>query len=143
MTAREWIEKHFPDQLNKGCAGGVCGCPYDYDIYLGRPKNCTGDDSEGYCTACWDREIPEIIEEETKPMITMETPAKTTRKTKNQLLEEINDLKKELVKLEKYRQFEECATEMYAILEAFMNSGFTRDEAFKLLTTAMGSKLVK
>ena len=61
------------------------------------------------------------------------TNTATTKKTKTQLMEEINALKAEVAKLDKYKQYENMANEMYAIQQSFVNAGFTRDEAFTLL----------
>lgn len=71
----------------------------------------------------------------------------TTRKTKDELMTEleaketeIKELKDDLKKLEKYKQYEDTANEMKALHDAFMNSGFSDEQAFalvnNLLTTA-------
>ena len=60
-----------------------------------------------------------------------------TKKTKTELIEEINNLKKDLDKLERYRKYEDTANEIKAIHDSFVNAGFTEDQAFKIMITAM------
>ena len=60
-----------------------------------------------------------------------------TKKTKTELIEEINNLKKDLDKLERYRKYEDAANEMKAIHDSFVNAGFTEDQAFMIMITAM------
>jgi ribosomal protein L9 len=72
----------------------------------------------------------------------------TTKKTKAELLEEleqtqktVNDLKKELKNLEKYKVVRETADELKAFHSAFVDAGFTDAQAFKLLETFTASIL--
>lgn len=60
-------------------------------------------------------------------------------KTKNELLEEIEQkneeievLKADIEKLEKYRKYDEMADEVKAINDSFFRSGFTEQQAFEL-----------
>lgn len=60
-------------------------------------------------------------------------------KTKNELLEEIERkngeievLKADIEKLEKYRKYDEMAGEIKAINDSFVRSGFTEQQAFEL-----------
>lgn len=60
-------------------------------------------------------------------------------KTKNELLEEIERkneeievLKADVEKLEKYRKYDEMADEIKAINDSFVRSGFTEQQAFEL-----------
>ena len=62
-------------------------------------------------------------------------------KTKNELLEEIEQkngeievLKADIEKLEKYRKYDEMADEVKAINDRFVRSGFTEQQAFELIT---------
>lgn len=55
------------------------------------------------------------------------------RKTKNELMAEIEDLKKNLAKLKKYEQYAESAEDAKAIYNSFVDAGFTEDQAFALL----------
>ena len=70
-------------------------------------------------------------------------------KTKNELLEEIEQkneeievLKSDIEKLEKYRKYDEMADEIKAINDSFVRGGFTEQQAFELtrgaLTAAAG-----
>lgn len=56
-----------------------------------------------------------------------------TKKTKAQLVEEINALNKELESLEKYKKYEEMAGEFAAMKRAFVNAGFSDAEAMTML----------
>lgn len=60
-------------------------------------------------------------------------------KTKNELLEEIEQknqeievLKSDIEKLEKYKKYDDMADEMKAINDSFVRSGFTESQAFEL-----------
>lgn len=55
------------------------------------------------------------------------------RKTKNELMVEIDELKKELARLKKYEQYAESAEDTKAIYDSFVDAGFTEDQAFTLL----------
>lgn len=66
--------------------------------------------------------------------------------TKNELMElieqkneEIAGLNKEIKKLEKYKQYEETAEETKAILDSFVNAGFSEEQAFTLITTMLAN----
>lgn len=65
-------------------------------------------------------------------------------KTKNELLEEIEQkngeievLKADIEKLEKYRKYDEMADEIKAINDSFVRSGFTEQQAFELTKGAL------
>lgn len=62
------------------------------------------------------------------------------RKTKAELMElidqkneEIVELKEEVNKLEKYKQYDDMADEVKAIHDSFIHAGFTENQAFILL----------
>ena len=46
---------------------------------------------------------------------------------------EIDDLHKELDRLEKYKQYDDTADEFKAMHTSFMNAGFSDDQAFALM----------
>lgn len=65
-------------------------------------------------------------------------------KTKNELLEEIEQkngeievLKADIEKLEKYRKYDEMTDEIKAINDSFVRSGFTEQQAFELTKGAV------
>lgn len=65
-------------------------------------------------------------------------------KTKNELLEEIEQkneeievLKADIEKLEKYRKYDEMADEVKSINDSFVRSGFTEQQAFELTRSAV------
>ena len=135
MTCREKVQCERPEAIDTFAIGGVGGCPTDYSV----PGLCHVDGkmcghliSEETCTKCWDQQIPETenIEKESKNM----------RKTKAELEQELIDkqteilnLNKELDNLNRYNKYEEIGNELHAMMEAMINSGFTRDEAFQML----------
>lgn len=128
MTFREKLIQKHPEFVDDMFNGGCSGCPstYGYERYYNRL--CS--DRNYDCTACWNREIPE--EKGETNMI--------TRKTKAELMEEIEaknseikDLKKEMAALERYKQYDEAANELKAMHDSFINAGFSRDEASRLM----------
>ena len=61
-------------------------------------------------------------------------------KTKTELLEEIEtknaeiqNLKNEVKKLERFKQYEDMTDEIAALRDSFVNSGFTKTEAFEMV----------
>lgn len=120
-THPNWDEGDIREYVDNECPG-----PYDHSVDC--PDNCRPLID---CDKCWNQEIPETEtneREETK----METTA-TTRKTKAELLEDIVALKKQIEHLDRYKKYEECADELSAMRKAFVNSGFSEEEAFKLV----------
>lgn len=132
MTFAEKARKDYPEDIALEL-GRPRGCPHQYG-YEGVPSNT--ECNRRTCSQCWEREIPEAFQ------------PKTTKKTKAQLLNEIADLNKEVKRLdeeakrlEKYARYENAANEIYAMQKAFENSGFTREEAFKLTRDLLYSAL--
>ena len=131
MTLIEKLRKEHPEEMNSFDRPIYCPTKYGYaecplyceDIEYGNARK--------RCTDCWNREIPEEKEEkENKPM----------KKTKAMLEEEleqkkneIEELKKELVKVEKYKQYDDMAGEIKAIYDSFVNAGFNKDQAYEIL----------
>lgn len=67
-------------------------------------------------------------------------------KTKNELLEEIEQkneelksLKEEMKNLEKYKQYDDCANEVRAMYQSFVNSGFSEEQSFQILTITLNN----
>lgn len=65
-------------------------------------------------------------------------------KTREELLKEIEEknkeikaLKKDVEKLDRYKIYEDTATEFAAVRESFINAGFTKAEAFELMKMAI------
>lgn len=135
MTWKEKMQIDAPHDVNDKYSGGVYGCPKDRAHYgcphINAPSN-------ELCTKCWNREIPDtekIIEEKEETIMSADT-----KKTKAELIEELEDIRereKELAKqvenLERYKQYEDLADEMGAMKQAFVNSGFTDDQAFTMI----------
>lgn len=123
------------------------------------------------CDECWNREIPgtepltyehtsepigkvtEIIEDENGVTAKIEPTNShyvrnekeknmATRKTKAELMEELENIKntkeeleKELQNLEKYKQYEDMAGEIHALYMAYVHAGFSEEQAYDLLKT--------
>lgn len=130
MTYREKFHMEHPDRDSVNTLS--MGCPADYE----RNTNCPeySDGTVMSCKDCWNREIPEEKEKENKPM----------KKTKAMLEEEldqkraeIEELKKELEKAEKYKQYDDAAGEMKAMYDSLVNAGFNEDQAFTILMTML------
>ena len=133
MTLIEKLRKEHPEEMNSFDRPIYCPTKYGYSY----PPLYCGDLDYGNankrCTDCWNREIPEEKEEkENEPM----------KKTKAMLEEEleqkkteIEDLKKELEKTEKHKQYDDAADELKAIYDSCVNAGFNEDQAFVLLNT--------
>lgn len=71
-------------------------------------------------------------------------------KTKNELLEEIEQkneeievLKADIEKLEKYRKYDEMADEVKAINDSFVRSGFTEQQAFQMTSGMLVAQMGK
>ena len=72
-----------------------------------------------------------------------------TKKTKDQLLEEIEqknseikELKKDIEKLDKYKAYNDAGEELFGIVMSFNDAGFTRAEAFELVKVMLANSLV-
>lgn len=112
--------------MNPACRG----CKYEYPLF------------NNTCALCGDHNLyepcePEEKEKENKPM----------KKTKAMLEEEleqkrteIEDLKKELEKAEKYKRYDDMAGELKAIYDSLVNAGFNEDQAFVLLNTMINNQ---
>ena len=130
MTLIEKLRKEHPDEMNSFDRPIYCPTKYGYTsppLYCGDLDYGNANDR---CTDCWNREIPEEKEKENEPM----------KKTKAMLEEEleqkraeIEELKKELVKVEKYKQYDDMAGEIKAIYDSFVNAGFNEDQAYEIL----------
>lgn len=68
----------------------------------------------------------------TKEMLKNEIEAKNA---------EIKELKKELEKAERYKQYEEAAGEIAALRDSFVNAGFTKAEANELLKMTLTNSI--
>ena len=54
---------------------------------------------------------------------------------------EIKALKKEIERVERYKQYDETAGEIAALRDSFMNAGFTKAEAYELVKISIGNAL--
>lgn len=130
MTLIEKLRKEHPEEMNSFDRPIYCPTKYGYAECPLYCKDIEYGNANKRCTDCWNREIPEEKEKENKSM----------KKTKAMLEEEldqkkneIEELKKELVKVEKYKQYDDMAGEIKAIYDSFFNAGFNRDQAYEIL----------
>lgn len=133
MTFREKLAMEHPDSVDPGYVGGCEGCPHGWGYEKYAFIDCgRAEPGKNMCRKCWDRVIPgtENDEKENKTM-------ENTKKTKAELIEEINGLKKEVEKLDRYKKYEDAANEMAALKESFENAGFTKEQAFELVIETM------
>lgn len=69
MTRKEWVEQHYPNNIDEGYIGGVLGCPYKYRelckldpkideamICPGLPAGVRFDGAD--CDTCWNTPLP-------------------------------------------------------------------------------------
>lgn len=63
------------------------------------------------------------------------------RKTKSELMKEIEDLKKELEKCKRYEQYSEAANEVKVLYDIFVDVGFTASQAFTLVSELLANAL--
>lgn len=126
MTFLEKLKREHPE-INTQKYNFGCPSNFGYEENLS-VQICAATE----CIKCWNREIPEEKGETNMPI--------TTRKTKTELMEEIEaknaeikDLKKEMAALERYKQYDEAANELKAMHDSFINAGFSRDEASRLM----------
>ena len=140
MTCREKLMLECPDKVDSRWSGGCYSCPHTYG-YLPY-YDCSND-----CDECWNREIPgtENVKKENDIMPT-HTINVTTKKTKAELVEEIrhahehiHQMENQIKNLERYKQYENMANEMKAMHTAFMNSGFSDEQAYDLMKTLINT----
>ena len=86
MTRKEWVQEHYPININENYIAGVLGCPYRYPelckldpdvretmICPGVHHNPTFDERKN-CIACWDTPLPDVETEEARPSDQVEIP---------------------------------------------------------------------
>lgn len=130
MTCKEKLIADHPEWTKDDIEYNInTGCPSDYG-YLPYPNKCIVESST--CLKCWNREIPEIDEDENEEE-NIVTP--TSRKTKAELLEEIEQLHKELEEIKNAELYQQGANQLKAMHAAYMIAGFTDEQSFELLLT--------
>lgn len=79
MTRKEWVQEHYPININKNYIAGVLGCPYRYpelcklDSDVQETMICPGvhnkptSDELTNCIACWDTPLPDMETEGAPP----------------------------------------------------------------------------
>ena len=74
MTRKEWVQEHYPININKNYIAGVLGCPYRYpelcklDPKIKETMICPGirrgvrsDGDRAECDTCWNTSLPEEV----------------------------------------------------------------------------------
>lgn len=72
MTRKEWVQEHYPININKNYIAGVLGCPYRYPelckldpqikefmICPGIRRGVRSDWDRAECDTCWNTSLPE------------------------------------------------------------------------------------
>lgn len=128
MTARERLAIDHPDKIKPKLDGGCFGCPSTYG-YLPEPSYCHDYSGMkyGYCTKCWDREIPEKTNEKEntntmvmKPIIDASDvvePDKVDYKREYQILAGICNGYEQTIKTQR-EQVEKLNREVLELVEA-------------------------
>ena len=137
MTCKEKLIQDHPEYNDWEVARILIRyCPYDYD-YADPHPDC-GKGLCNLCDKCWSQEVNEELKEKENDTMT------NIKKTESQLIEELEDaktsvaeLKKQLDNMERYKKYEKCADEIKAMHTAFMNSGFTNEQAFDMIETML------
>lgn len=119
MTFAEKARIEHPERISIDL-GRPSGCPHELGYSYGNNNTAPCVTENLSCDDCWNREVQAV------------SKSQTTKKSKAQLLEEINELKKQVSQLERYSKYEEAANEVRAMNMAFVSSGFTEDQAFDL-----------
>ena len=127
QTHPNWDEEDIRRWTNEFCPSPYeesCNCPVGFKPLID-------------CNKCWNQEVSETepVKTETneREESTMNEFAPANKKTKAELLEDIVALKKQIEHLDRYKKYEECADELSAMRKAFVSSGFSEEEAFKLV----------
>lgn len=72
MTRKEWVQEHYPININKNYIAGILGCPYRYPelckldpqikefmICPGIRRGVRSDGDRAECDTCWNTSLPE------------------------------------------------------------------------------------
>lgn len=137
MTFIEKLKIEHPDKIcyanGKINYGSIdLGCPDEYGY---EPKTGTGCSTKRPCAECWNREIPGTEND----ILKGEKEMAETRKTKKELLEEIAELRKEVERVDKRKQFDDAASDLKMQYDAFVDAGFDAIDAFELLTAMISA----
>ena len=146
MTCKEKLKLDHPD-LNEDQLFDMTRsyCPFEVGINYPPLSICC----DSKCSDCWNREIPgtENIKKENEIMPTHAINVNTKR-TKAELIEEIKmahdhiqEMENQIKNLERYKQYEDMANELKAMHTAFMNSGFSDEQAFEMVKTITESSM--
>lgn len=130
----EWEPKSKSRIIDDPCLG----CLHDGKRADEEPCQECGIDGENYFEPILPLPSNEGAEKEDKKMA-------ETRKTKAQLMEELEqknaeiaELKKELERSANYEQYLDAAKETRSMVDAFVESGFTEEQAITIVTSMIG-----
>jgi hypothetical protein len=141
MTCTEHLRQRFPewtdDQIHDYTRSY---CPWEVGIDYPPEKVCR----HSRCSECWGTDIPEPkkIKKEKKTMPTHDINAREV--TKEDLIREIEaahnhiqEMEKRMRNLDKYNQYKEAGEEIKAMHVAFVDAGFSDEQAFELIKTSI------
>lgn len=64
-----------------------------------------------------------------------------TTKTKNELMEEIEQKNEEVKRLEKYKTYDQSAEEIKGVMDSYIRAGFSEEQAFTLIQLLLTANL--
>lgn len=139
MTCIEHLKQKYPtwadDQIRDFTRSY---CPWEVGIDYPPERVCR----HSRCSECWDTDIPEPKKNKKENEIMPTHDINRTKMTKAELIEEIKmahehicEMEDQIKNLERYKQYEDMANELKAMHTAFMNSGFSDEQAYDLLKT--------
>ena len=134
LERREFTENQIYDMTRSYC-------PFELGIDYPPEKVCR----HSRCRECWNTEIPETIIKKENDIMPTHAITPTTKMTKAELVKEIHhahehiqEMEAQIKNLERYKQYEDMANEMKAMHTAFMNSGFSDEQAFEMMKMLVG-----
>ena len=107
------------------------------------PEGYGGDETIGCgevsCVECWEKSGIKLVVEETEDTEeeNKEMAVKLNKTVEEQIMDlqaMVAELKEEQKKLEKYKSYKDTADEIAAMRSAFVDAGFSDDEAFTLVS---------
>lgn len=146
MTFKEKLMQDHPDWDEDSVNIWIIrSCPHNpmNGALIACPKELKNGPNTVRCSQCWDREIPETETNKKEKDIMA-----TTRKTKDELCielkeaeEKIMELTKELNDAKERERLQESADKVAQMRDAFVNAGFSKEEAFKLVLISIEAAL--
>lgn len=141
MTCIERLRQKYPEWTDDQIVVFTRSyCPFEVGIDYPPERVCR----HSRCSECWDTDIPEPkkIKKENEIMPTHAINAREV--TKEDLIREIEaahnhiqEMEKRMRSLDKYNQYKEAGDEIKAMHVAFVDAGFSDDQAFELIKASI------